>query len=145
LIPAILISAGCIEEGTWEIVGFEEVDPRSVEFPEGLSSEKAVKGALMKGECRVLFEIEFSELEKIDLPPKGNVCRVLPEIVLFQLGRKDEINNPRLTDKEIRNPANFDLRFSTHRKKIFELAGLDPNETYYELSKRMGFDIGRFY
>ena len=145
LLPGIMMSGGCIEDKTWDIVDFKEVKPQEVEFPEGLSSEKAIKGALMKGECRIVFDMEFSEIEKINIPPIGNPCKILPEVVLFQLGRKDEINNPRLTNKEFRNPASFDLRFSPYREKIFELAGIDPGESYYELSKRLGFDVSRFY
>jgi hypothetical protein len=145
LIPGILISGGCLEDKSWEIVSFKEVKPQEVEFSEGLSSEKAIKGAFMKGECRIVFEIEFSEIEKINIPPVGNPCKILPEVVLYQLGRKDEINNPRLTDKEFRNPASFDLRFSPYRDKILKLAGIDPGASYYELSKRLGFDVSRFY
>jgi hypothetical protein len=145
LLPGIMISDGCIEEKTWETVDFKEVKPQEVEFPEGLSSEKSFTGAFIKGECKIVFAMEFSEIEKIDIPPIGNSCKILSEVVLFQLGRKDEIDNPLLTNKEFRNPASFDLRFSRYREKIFELAGIDPGESYYELSKRLGFDVSRFY
>lgn len=145
LIPGILTSSSFFKIKKWEIVDFEKVDYTKIDFPETLSSEKAERGLLVKGELKIPFEMEFEELEELGMEPCTQPCIIFGELVLYQLGKKDEINNPRLVDKELRNLANDDLRFSKHRKRILKLAGIDPKESYYDLSKRMGHDLSRFY
>lgn len=145
LIPSILTNYDFISLGMWSIVGFEPVNPLLVDFPEGLTSISPVKSGLVKGELTIPFNMDMNEVQKIGIYPGTKASVTFPEITLYHLDRKDEINNPRLIDKEVMNTKKDDLRFSEHRQKIYDLAGLDPNESYYSLSKRMGFDLARFY
>jgi hypothetical protein len=143
LIPGIFTGSGCLKDETWEIIGNEKVDAKEIDFPEGLSSEKTTQAAFIKGEVRKLFDMEFEEIEKIGIVPNIQPCRIFHEFVLFHLGRRNEIDNPYLENIELRNLGKYDLRFSSVRKKILDLAGLDENESYNEMSKRFGFDLER--
>jgi hypothetical protein len=64
---------------------------------------------------------------------------------LLSWDEHDEINNPRLKDIELRSLKDSDLRFTKHRSEIYHLLGEDENQSYYEMSTRLGYDIQRFY
>lgn len=145
LIPGLLTLSEFFNRGVFPVVGFSEVVPQNVDFPESLTVEGVTQAGFVKGEIKHIFPMGIEAIESIKIYPKTLPPIILPEIILYQLGRKEEIKNPALVNKELRNLNRHDLRFSEHRQKVYEKAGLDPNESYYEMSKRMGFDLARFY
>jgi len=145
LIPGLLTGYSLIENGLWKTLGRVEVDVQEVKFPEWLGSRSVSEGVLLQGEIGSPFPMSMDELEEIEIEPGSLAAITVGELILYQLNRKDEIKFPGLTNVEVRNLGRHDLRFSPNRDLVYELAGLDPNESYYERSKRMGFDLKRFY
>jgi hypothetical protein len=146
LIPSIYTSYGFITLGLWDIVGNEKILPNKVDFPESLVSKSPVITSFTKGEIELPFKLEMTEVDSIGIPLRTFPPTIFDNIMLYHLGRKDEITNPAITDKEVLNTTKSDLRFSEHRVKIYhQLADYDPKESYYDFSKRMGFDLARFY
>ncbi len=146
VIPGVFIPFGFLVDGLFATVGFTQVDPHELEFPEALSIKTISEAQLIKGELKIpMAGMGLEEVEAIDVTPATIPTVFLAEYILYAMGRKDDIHNPVLVDKELRNLNRYDLRFSDHRAEVFAAAGLDPDESYYELSKRMGFDLARFY
>lgn len=145
LIPGLITSYGFIEDGLWKQLDHVAVDPREVAFPEALGAESFSTALLFQGEIKSPFDMSMEEVLRIDISPGSIAAITVGEIVLYHLGRKEEIKHPGLEDLEFRNLARYDLRFSPHRDRVYNLAGLDKEETYYERAKRMGFDLARMY
>lgn len=145
LIPGILTHDDWIKRGMWKTVGSDKVDPHGVEFPEGLSIETVSTAALIRGELALPLEMKAEKVDAIGIHPGTKAGWIFGAIVLYHLGREDEIDVPRLNDTSKLDLANYDLRFSEHRSGIYAQLGEDADESYYELSKRKGFDLARFY
>ncbi len=145
LIPGLLTGYGLINNGLWKVLDNVAVDPKEVAFPEALGSESISKAALHQGEIKSLFDMPMDEIQDIDISPGTIAAITVGEIVLYQLGRKDEIKHPGLVNLEVRDLGRNDLRFSEHRDRVYDLLGLDKDEPYYERAKRMGFDLARMY
>ena len=46
---------------------------------------------------------------------------------------------------EAYNRDNRDLHLSSHRSKIYKMLEEDENQSYYEISSKLGLDVTRFY
>ena len=63
-------------------------------------------------------------------------------IILALQNREDLIDGEYFPD----SLTDLDLYYHPEiRNKIYQDLGLDPDKSYYELSKEMGFDLARFY
>jgi len=144
-ISGILTTYTFLALGIWMIVGLESVNPQEVDFPEGISVESVTKAALVRGELKISFNMDIEEVEKIGIYPKTFPPSMLSEILLFNLGRGNEINNKNSENKDYLGMSNLDLRYSKHRERVYELLGEDMNESYYDKACRYGFDLKRFY
>jgi hypothetical protein len=144
LIPGIFIGSNIIARGVWKVIGHEPVDPTTVEFPEALIGS-GPRVRFNRGEVELSIQIEQGELDHIKVYNMIHGGGFLPEICLTYLGRGEEINNPLAPDLKRRGLEDCDLRFSEHREEVYSRIDADPNESYYELSKRLGHDITRFY
>jgi hypothetical protein len=145
LVSGILTSGRFVERGTWKICGRQQVDPSEVSFPERLAIDTISRSKFTQGEVVLPVKISMEETERIDVIPRSLPAITLGEVVLYQLGRKQEIKNPRLSDVELRSLARYDLRFSQHRSRVFECLDLDPDQSYYERARALGYDLARFY
>lgn len=145
LIPGILTGNGFLKSGMWEVVGRQDVDPRDVAFPEGLSIETVTRASLIRGELQLGMDMTSEEVGRINIYPGTRPGWIFGELVLYGLDRKEEISIPGMTDVDQMNPARYDLRFSEHRARVYALLGEDPDEPYYALAKRNGYDLARFY
>lgn len=141
LIPGLFTSpAGIGEE--WPIVDFKEIDPAKVDFPENLSVESFSSGKFVKGEIEVIINIEGVDDMELFLVRLAAVA--IPETVLYNLGRKDEIDaDPDVV--ESRNIALADIRFSGHKEKIYRQLPDKYKGDYYNMAKAHGFDLARLY
>ncbi|MCW5599987.1 Imm26 family immunity protein [Nitrosomonas sp.] len=144
-ISGILTTYSLLMLGIWKIVGFESVNPQEVDFPEGVSVESVTKAALVRGELSLSFNMNIKEVEKIGIYPQTFPPSMLSEILLFNLGRGNEINNKNSENKDFLDMSNLDLRYSKYRERVYELLGEDMNESYYDKACRYGFDLKRFY
>ncbi|MBE9127622.1 MULTISPECIES: Imm26 family immunity protein [unclassified Coleofasciculus] len=144
LIPGVFISSNSLESGEWSIIAHETIDPKEVEFPESLVA-RGLRAQFIRGEIALDIDLREEELERINVYRTKKPSGIIGEICLYYLGRADEINNPRLKDIELRSLKDSDLRFAKHRSEIYHLLGEDENQSYYEMSTRLGYDIQRFY
>lgn len=126
----------------WGVVENKKVDYTKIEFPENLNSENNLK-LLDRGELSLKTKISAQEGQ--DLEYRSNMMvpiTVANASLHFQ-------NRPDLIPEDIRWPSYLienDLYYNPKlRNKIYHDLGIDPNKSYYELSKEMGFDLARFY
>lgn len=145
LIPGLFSSNNCLGDGSWEIVGHRAVDPMDIEYPETLSAGGKTGAMLVRGETRQPIPMEMEEIMEIGIYPSMHPCRVLHELILFHLGRKDEIENREPDEVEYYELSKYDLRYYPERERILQLGGIDPNEKYYDLATRLGHDPDRFF
>jgi hypothetical protein len=143
LMPGILVSQGCFGRGGWRVVGHRAVDPAAVAFPEALVHKQG-RTHLVQGEVSRRLEISFKKAREINAYPTEHPCGLLDEIVLYQLGRADEIGKPEAA-LALRDLARSDLRFSPHRAWVYEQLGEAPDASYHQLAQRRGHDLRRFY
>jgi len=144
LIPGIFIDSHSLKSGDWIIVGHEDVDPTEVEFPEALLNQGR-HPRFVKGEISLQISLSSEDLDRLHLYRTIEPSSILGDICLYYLGRPEEINNPRLQDIELRSLKHCDLRFTEYRSEIYQLLCEDENQSYYEMSTRLGYDIRRFY
>jgi hypothetical protein len=124
-------------------LGHIPVDYTKVEFPETLpinDDEDTVY--LDRGELSLLTRVPFSEGKQIDISNTLNYPAILGDASLFYQSRQD------LIKRYVRNSylTNCNLRYHPElRKRVYEEMGEDPTLSYYEFSKKRGFDLARFY
>lgn len=146
LIPGIY----CMDDeldSMWTIVGHEKIDPLKIDFPEYVSS-RGVRDCFTKGEIRWFFPPKAVRYpnnniaEELNIYPNFGSPGGLPYICLYYLDLKHLITpmNP-----EAYNRDNTDLRLSPHRSKIYQMLEEDENQSYYEMSSKLGLDVTRFY
>ncbi|AMS32695.1 hypothetical protein AEM42_10440 [Betaproteobacteria bacterium UKL13-2] len=144
LIPGIFLGSDCLESGTWSIIGHQDVNPQEVEFPEALIGH-GLRAQFLRGELALNIDLKEEELKKINVYKTKKPSGILGEICLYQLGRADEITNSWVHSIEVFNLNSSDLRFSQHRSEIYRLLGEKENQSYFEMSSRLGYNIQRFY
>ena len=144
LIPGMYAGNYSLEDFEWEVVAHVPIDPEKVDFPEFLTIEGAFSGKFIKGELSHVIEIPMEEVERIGIYPSMKALIAIPEYVLYALGRIEEIREDR---RSIRDMKDEDIRYSEHRKRVYDLLPAEYNQdkSYYELAKEKGFDLQRFY
>ena len=144
LIPGIFLDSDSLKYGIWSIIGHQDVNPEEVEFPEALISH-GLRAQFLRGEVALNIDLKEEELKKINVRKTKKPSGILGEICLYQLGRADEITNSWVHSIEVFNLNSSDLRFSQHRSEIYRLLGEKENQSYFEMSSRLGYNIQRFY
>jgi hypothetical protein len=144
LIPGIFLDSDSLEYGIWSIIGHQDVNPEEVEIPEYLVGS-GLRAKFVRGEISLNLDLRESDVDRVNVYGTKKSSATLGEICLYHLGRSHEINNPRLKNIELRSLKNSDLRFSQHRSEIYGFLGEDPNQSYYKMSTKFGYDIQRFY
>lgn len=145
LIPGMYAANYSLEDGDWEVVDHVPVEPEKVDFPEFLTIDGAFHGTFIKGELSHRIEMPAEEInDVIGIFPNMKALISVPEFVLFALGRADEIRESR---RNLRDMNKEDIRFSEHRKRIYDLLPSEFNsgKPYYELAREKGFDLKRFF
>ena len=146
LIPGIYFEDDILDS-RWTIIGHEKIDPLKIDFPEYLS-KRGVRDCFTKGEVRLFFSKKALRypnrtiVERIGIRPSFGSPGGLPYICLYYSNLKHLITpmNP-----EAYNRDNRDLRLSPHRSKIYKMLEEDENQSYYEISSKLGLDVTRFY
>ena len=126
----------------WGIVGNQKVDYTKIEFPENLNLSNNVK-LLDRGELSLKTKITGTEADNLGY--RSNMY--VPATITY--ASLDFQNSRELIPENVRWPSYLkdnDLYYNPElRNKIYGDLGLDPDKSYYELSKEMGFDLARFY
>ncbi|WP_347218163.1 Imm26 family immunity protein [Chryseobacterium sp.] len=124
----------------WERVGYHEVNIKKIEFPEVVGNAYN-EVRLMRGELYFKTAIK-DPIQYPGVLPAPEYPVVILDASLGLQGREDLIDgdyyDESLTDLDL-------LYHPDERKQIYSDLNLDPNKSYYELSKEMGFDLERFY
>ncbi len=141
LIPGVFVDMRSLENKTWEIIDYQQVNPEKVEFPEALIGF-GTSGLFRKGEIVLPIKLSYDQIRDINVYPTIESSENLHNTCLFYLGRKDLINDEW---KDYCSLENSDFRFSQHRNNIYKLLKLSKTISYYDASKKYGFDIRRFY
>lgn len=146
IIPGIY----CMEDeldSMWTIVGHEKIDPLQVDFPEYLSRYN-VRDCFEKGEVRLFFPKKALRypnrtiVKRLGIRPNFGGAGGLPYICLYYSNLKHLITP---MSPEAYNLTDSDLRLSPHRSKIYKMLEEDENQSYSEMSSKLGLDISRFY
>jgi len=144
LIPGVFMDAGSLQSGLWEIVGHQEVDPTTVEFPESLLN-LGPHPHFVRGEILLPLGLTSGDLARINVYRTIEPSSMLGEKCAYYLERLSSPESAALPPGDIRSLAGSDLRFSEYRDEVYQALGQDKDQSYYEMSTRLGHDIGRFY
>ena len=142
LIPRVFVIRIDSKENNvkWDKVSHENVDFKKIEFPE-VVGESYGEIRLMRGEIYIKTNIK----NPVDYPgilPSFEYPIVILDASLALQNREDLIDGEYFPD----SLTDLDLYYHPEiRNKIYQDLGLDPDKSYYELSKEMGFDLARFY
>lgn len=143
LIPGIFIGADLLEDGDAAIVGHRPVDPAEVEFPEGFMGGGPLP-RFIRGELDLPVDLASLELQEEEPRVKRYPSGILDQLCLVRLGRGEELGRPANLLKLV-DVAASDMRYSDLRCRLYELLGEDEHASYYDLSRRKGLDLSRFY
>jgi hypothetical protein len=141
LINGIFVDLYLLKKGLWEIIDCQEVDPTKVEFPEAMNAFEE-HALFRKGEIVLPLSLNEDNLRIINVYPTIVPSAVLSDICLYYLDFKHLIDPDYLVTSNLRNS---DLRFSEHRREIYQMLGKDENQSYYDMSTQLGYNITRFY
>ena len=141
LLNGVFVDPRSFKRGLWTIVDHQEVDPTQVEFPEGLVAT-GHRASFQCGEVKIPVELSEQDLRQIHVYPTQQSSLALADICLYYLELKHLIEHEYRDNKHLRYS---DLRFSDHRRKVYQLLGEDENQTYYQMSTKLDHDITRFY
>jgi hypothetical protein len=142
LIPRVFVKNidGKFNALNWGIVGNQKVDYTQIEFPEHLNLNS---GALYLDRGELSIKTKIDPGEEPGFKTSVMVPITIADAALYLQNKKE------LIPKEDRWPSYLvedDLLYNPDlRRKIYKDIKLDPEKSYYELSKKMGFDLARFY
>jgi hypothetical protein len=145
LIPAafmVALDSRANDEIGYGILGNRPVDYTQIEFPEVLDNDEMRDEVwLDRGELHLLSRLSFKESEQIDIRAGSHWVEVIGDACLFLQNRADLITGFADTDY-----LENDLRRHPElRQRIYAEMGLDHRQSYYELARQRGLDLGRFY
>lgn len=144
LVPGLFTSNFDLEDNYWKIIRNEPIDYTKIDFPEFLTHEGALTGKFIKGELSTVIDIPYEEVENLGIFANEFAIFSIPEIVLFALGRFDEMEtNP--SAHHLVDMSKNDLRFSDMKEKIHAKLPAEFKGEYYEISKALDFDLKRFF
>jgi len=129
------------ERKVWEKVGFKQVLPSEIDFPEYIVNIEG-KFFLSKGEVRLKLPINHALTEKVGCRGTVFSSSSFSQLAAFQLGIKEDMNE---TWRKKVSLAASDLRFITPdlRKALWTFTKEDYKLTYAELAGKYGFDVSR--
>ncbi|BAP31476.1 uncharacterized protein CHSO_2439 [Chryseobacterium sp. StRB126] len=123
----------------WGKAGHLKIDYQSVEFPE-IIGDAYGSIQLLRGELHI--KTQYKDINDFEISWSAEYPEVLANECVHLQGREDLVSGEHYSDSF----KEMDLRnFPELRDKVYRDLNLDPNISYYELSKEMGFDLARFY
>jgi len=125
-----------------KLIGYEPVQPQGVSFPEVMSMYNS-KYYFSVGELKIPVNITYEEYDEIHVyPTYGSGYWELVATLVWS-DRKDLVEESDIKESYF---IADDLRYSPEkRNKIYAMIGENPNQSYYELALKRGFDLARLY
>ena len=134
-----------MDEDTITIVDNFPVEIKKIEFPETIGANREDGFFLERGELKLrLGNISNSIREKLmNFPSSFKDIYSITDAVLFFQNRKSEMQRNYYDGW---NHAPSDLKYNPElRTKVYKILGEDPNQSYYEMALKHGFDLVRLY
>jgi hypothetical protein len=143
LVPGAFVD--CFDElgSSWSIVAHQDVDPHTVEFPEGLIGYRTTVGqvAFDCGEIEIALPFKHAELDVIEEYNALHSTFLWPFTCLRLLGRDTEVP----ADYKMASLAGSDLRFSPHRDRVYAQLPFPKELSYFEKQAQFGLHFERLY
>jgi hypothetical protein len=95
-----------------------------------------------RGEISLPIPEQLDENDGWDIYPSITSPYALPKICLYYLGLKEFLTPAQQNTMTLER---LDFRFSHLRRELYEKIRENENESYYEMSIRLGYDIRKFY
>ncbi len=143
LIAGIFVSPGLLKAGDWPIVDFAEIDPVKVEFPETFIAV-GLASAFRRGEVEIPHPYQEPVLDRLEAFSTVHPSETIVE-ACEKFGLHEPPSSPAAVEPLPHGAIRGDLRFRPERAEAYRLMGEDPNQSYYEMAMRHGFDLARFY
>ena len=125
-----------------KIISNQPVQPQEVSFPEVISTYNS-NFYFSTGELKIPININHAEYNEIHVYPTSGSGYWELVATLVWSGRTDLVEAGDIRETYLKSN---DLRFSPEkREKIYAMIGEDPNQSYYELALKHGFDLARLY
>ena len=123
----------------WGKVNSKHIDYERIEFPEILAnSNGSVK--LLRGE--LYFDTKYDDADQFEIDWSAELPEVIANETAFLQNQNHLISGEHYSESFKRM---YIRNFPKLRNKVYSDLNLDPEKSYYELSKEMGFDLARFY
>jgi hypothetical protein len=132
------------KERNCKVIDFREIDVKKVTFPENLSSYNSTY-YFSVGELYLPIVLNSEEYDEIKVHPSFGYGYWEIIVATLDISKREDLI------EEGDNKKNNYFRWSDLRSmpdirnKIYALAGEDPNQSYYEMALKHGFDLARFY
>ena len=143
LIPSAWIDPDALkgkDNPVWPVVGFREVDPITVDFPENVFGTSNV-AMFEKGEIRLPIRGDASDVQRWDANSLVMLAKRFTQVCSHYLGRID----PTLEDPDIFSLSSDDLRFNPNRDEVMSRIEPPKAATYFEWAKSLGIDPTRLW
>lgn len=144
----ILISGAFVESQevgtTWPIIGLKPVDPKTVEFPEGLLIFMHTHGqvAFQCGEIHLPVPLSDYDLEeRIVERTRRHSAFLWPYTCLRTMGRELEVP----VDYKMASLSGGDLRLSPFREEVYRYLPFGMKESYFQKQATLGLHFERLY
>lgn len=120
------------------------VDYRQIDFPEHTGGYNS-SFWLSKGEL-ALGSIPKEKINEWDNRFNGGFSDIysVADRLLYMQNRKNEMQRTNYSESWNHIPKDFRF-YPEYRKEVYRIIGEDPNQSYYELALKHGFDLARFY
>ena len=121
------------------------VDYKSIDFPETTGGSD--DNCLWKGELSLgMGKIPETKIKEWNDRFNGNFCDVysVADSVLWMQKRESEMQRTNYPAGWKFVPKDFRY-YPEYREEVWQMIGEDPNQSYYELALKHGFDLARFY
>ena len=142
LIKRAICSIGGLEDQNWGVITNEQVDVKLVSFPETLVLSNNFI-CIDMGELKIKTSITEKEYDELGVRTTRVDITSIADICLNMQGLSDLLEEDYQKKQTMKR---YDLMYHPSvRKKIYKELNLDPDKSYYELSKEHGFDLKRFY
>jgi hypothetical protein len=142
LIKRAICTIDGLEDQNWGIVANEQVDVKEVSFPETFAPSSG-SIYINFGELNFKTNLSEKEYDKLGVSTARVDIVSIADICLNMQGLSDLLEEDYQKEETM---AMYDLMYHPSiRNKIFKELNLDPDKSYYELSKELGFDLKRFY
>jgi len=142
LIKRAICKLDGLKNRNWGILGNEQIEVKQVSFPETLAPSNNLI-FLDLGELSFKTILTKKEYDEVNVHTSRVDIISIADICLNMQGLSNLLKEEYQKEETM---AMYDLMYHPFiRNKIFKELNLDPDKSYYELSKELGYDLKRFY